>query len=135
MRIVAKQCHPLVIVLDNLQCADAASLDLLEVLVTDRGNLQLFIVGTYCSNKVVPNKSHLLLQTIRNLQFKSFEFNSGGNDCGSGNASFSLTEIPIGNLDLVAVYRIIHTLLGFDDEQNDDDSSSLSVPSLCNVCF
>lgn len=56
--------HPLVIFLDDLQWADSASLKLLELLLTDAGNL--LVIGAYRDNEVSP--VHPLTVTIDNIR-------------------------------------------------------------------
>ena len=56
--------HPLTIFLDDLQWADAASLESIELLMAGKG--YLLILGAYRDNEVSP--SHLLMLTIDRLQ-------------------------------------------------------------------
>jgi len=63
----ARQEHPLALFLDDLQWLDAATLELLEYLVTDPDVQHLMLVGAYRDNEVGPN--HPLthrLESIRN---------------------------------------------------------------------
>lgn len=67
IRVLARYLSPLVIVLDDLQWADLASLDLLEVLITDVGNpFGLMVIGCYRSNEV--DKAHISSKMIRDLK-------------------------------------------------------------------
>ncbi|WP_202225222.1 AAA family ATPase [Okeania sp. KiyG1] len=54
--------HPLVIFLDDLQWADAASLKLMQLISTDDSSKYLLIIGAYRNNEVTA--SHRLFQTI-----------------------------------------------------------------------
>jgi len=67
--------HPLVIFLDDLQWADAASLKLLEYIITDSDTKYLLLIGAFRDNEVNPahpliltldtiNRSHALLKKI-----------------------------------------------------------------------
>ncbi|MBE9101861.1 ATP-binding sensor histidine kinase [Vacuolonema iberomarrocanum] len=56
--------HPLVIFLDDLQWADAASLQLVELLMDGRG--YLLLLGTYRDNEVSP--AHPLILTVEKLK-------------------------------------------------------------------
>jgi predicted ATPase len=56
--------HPLVIFLDDLQWADAASLKLMKLLMTGKG--YLLLLGAYRDNEVASN--HQLIQTIEQLK-------------------------------------------------------------------
>jgi len=59
-QVFASAEHPLVIFLDDLQWADSASLNLMQLLMVDAG--YLFIIGAYRDNEVQP--SHPLILTL-----------------------------------------------------------------------
>ncbi|WP_392481088.1 AAA family ATPase [Nostoc sp. C110] len=56
--------HPLVIFLDDLQWADSASLNLMQLLIADTGHLLL--IGAYRDNEV--NPAHPLILTLSEIQ-------------------------------------------------------------------
>jgi PAS domain S-box-containing protein len=58
----ARPEHPLALFLDDLQWLDAATLELLEQLITDPDLGQLMLVGAYRDNEV--SSSHPLMQTL-----------------------------------------------------------------------
>jgi PAS domain S-box-containing protein len=58
----ARPEHPLALFLDDLQWLDAATLELLERLITDRDVRHLMLVGAYRDNEV--GSSHPLTQTL-----------------------------------------------------------------------
>jgi PAS domain S-box-containing protein len=60
--VFARKEHPLALFLDDLQWLDAATLDLLEYLVTHSEVRHLLLVGAYRDNEVGP--SHPLLRTL-----------------------------------------------------------------------
>src|SRR5439155_24367927 len=60
--VFASPEHPLALFLDDLQWLDAATLDLLEHLVTHSEVRHLLLVGAYRDNEVSP--SHPLLRTL-----------------------------------------------------------------------
>jgi PAS domain S-box-containing protein len=60
--VFAREEHPLALFLDDLQWLDAATLDLLEHLVTHPEVRHLLLVGAYRDNEVGP--SHPLLRTL-----------------------------------------------------------------------
>jgi predicted ATPase len=72
IRVFAQPEHPLVIFLDDLQWADVASLNLLELLVTAsdsrRGGTirNLFLIGAYRDNEVSP--AHPLILMVDQIQ-------------------------------------------------------------------
>ena len=58
----ARPEHPLALFLDDLQWLDAATLELLEHLITDPAALNLMLVGAYRDNEV--SSSHALVRTL-----------------------------------------------------------------------
>ncbi len=60
--VFARKEHPLVLFLDDLQWLDAATLDLLDHLVTHPEVRHLLLVGAYRDNEISP--SHPLLRTL-----------------------------------------------------------------------
>ncbi|MEG4352602.1 AAA family ATPase [Microcoleus sp. LAD1_D3] len=57
--------HPLVIFLDDLQWADIASLELIQLLMTVADNKYLFLMGAYRDNEVT--EAHPLTQILENI--------------------------------------------------------------------
>ncbi|MEG4589838.1 AAA family ATPase [Microcoleus sp. MOSTC5] len=57
--------HPLVIFLDDLQWADGASLELIQLLMTVADNKYLFLMGAYRDNEVT--EAHPLTQILENI--------------------------------------------------------------------
>ncbi|MEH1924523.1 trifunctional serine/threonine-protein kinase/ATP-binding protein/sensor histidine kinase [Nostoc sp.] len=57
--------HPLVIFLDDLQWADSASLDFIQVLMTNSDTQYLLLIGAYRDNEV--NSGHPLLKTLEEI--------------------------------------------------------------------
>jgi predicted ATPase len=64
--VFASKEHPLALFLDDLQWLDAATLDLLEHLVTHPDVRHLLLVGAYRDNEVSP--SHPLLRTLEAIR-------------------------------------------------------------------
>ncbi|MFL6388374.1 MAG: PAS domain-containing protein [Terriglobales bacterium] len=60
--VFGKQEHPLALFLDDLQWIDAATLELLEYLITDPDVRHLVLVGAYRDNEV--SSSHPLMRTL-----------------------------------------------------------------------
>ncbi|HEY9803214.1 MAG TPA: AAA family ATPase [Leptolyngbyaceae cyanobacterium] len=58
--------HPLVMFLDDLQWADSASLNLLQLLMSDASSGHLLILGAYRDNEVSP--SHPLMLTLEQIE-------------------------------------------------------------------
>ncbi|WP_428559913.1 MAG: diguanylate cyclase domain-containing protein [Solidesulfovibrio sp. DCME] len=83
--VFARREHPLVLFLDDLQWADAPSLQLLWTLASQARTPYLLLLGAYRDNEVFPG--HPLLLTVRRLQ-----------DAGVAVRTVSLT--PLRNADL-----------------------------------
>ena len=66
IRVFTTPEHPLVIFLDDLQWADAASLKLIKLLITDPDSHYLLMIGAYRDNEVSP--THPLMQTLEQIQ-------------------------------------------------------------------
>jgi predicted ATPase/signal transduction histidine kinase len=64
--IFTKKEHPLVFFLDDLQWADAASLKLIQLLMSDPDSQYLLMIGAYRNNEVSP--THPLIQTLEQIQ-------------------------------------------------------------------
>ena len=62
----ARREHPLALFLDDLQWLDAATLDLIEHLVTHAEVRHLLLVGAYRDNEVGP--AHPLLRTLETIR-------------------------------------------------------------------
>ncbi|KAF3884390.1 MULTISPECIES: trifunctional serine/threonine-protein kinase/ATP-binding protein/sensor histidine kinase [Nostocales] len=64
--VFTSQDHPLVVFLDDLQWADSASLNLIELLMTDRDRQYLLLTGAYRDNEVSP--THPLIMSLNKIQ-------------------------------------------------------------------
>ncbi|MBP0027621.1 AAA family ATPase [Roseofilum sp. Guam] len=64
--VFTRQEHPLVMFLDDLQWADAASLQLIQLLVTNPDGQYLLVLGAYRDNEVSP--THPLIRTLSEIQ-------------------------------------------------------------------
>lgn len=99
VRVFAAPEHPLVIFLDDLQWADAASLDLIRILMTDVGLRYLCFIGAYRDNEV--GAEHPLHATL-------------GAVADNGTRATTLTLKPLGLDDVV---RMIEDTLHCGDER------------------
>ncbi|BAY29088.1 serine/threonine kinase [Nostoc carneum NIES-2107] len=86
--------HPLVIFLDDLQWADAASLKLIQLLTADDNSQYLFVIGAYRDNEV--DLTHPLVQTIEKIKT-------------DGTAIANLTIAPLA---YIHVTQLIEDILG-----------------------
>lgn len=66
--------HPLVIFLDDLQWADAASLKLLEQLITNPEQKYLLMIGAYRDNEV--DNAHPLIMTLERIEKAGIQVNN-----------------------------------------------------------
>ncbi|MGK5092547.1 ATP-binding sensor histidine kinase [Deltaproteobacteria bacterium TL4] len=66
MRALGRPEHPLVVFLDDLQWADAASLKLMELTLTKSEAQSILFIGAYRDNEV--DRTHPLLQTLDEIQ-------------------------------------------------------------------
>jgi predicted ATPase len=82
IQLVASHFAPLVILLDDLQWSDAVTLDLQQVLISDRDNPSLMVIALYRSKEV--DESHSLSPLICELKRTSEQ------------DDFNVTEIQIG---------------------------------------
>ncbi|MBD2007172.1 MULTISPECIES: AAA family ATPase [Cyanophyceae] len=100
IRVFAKKEHPLVVFLDDLQWADSASLNLIQLLMTARDSRYLFLIGAYRDNEV--NASHLLMMTLD-------EINS---------ANAIVNHINLKPLDLGHTNQLISETLSCDEVES-----------------
>jgi PAS domain S-box-containing protein len=66
IRVFCSNEHPLVIFLDDLQWADSATLNLIELIMLDEQTQSLFLIGAYRDNEV--NPTHPLVLTLERLR-------------------------------------------------------------------
>jgi predicted ATPase len=113
IRLITSYFAPLVIVLDDLQWADAGSLELMKVLITDRDNSKLMIIGLYRSNEV--DDTHLMSKVLGDLRKKNKQ------------QDFDISEIEVGNLGVNEVNCVIMDLLSLDDS-----SKTIELAAICH---
>jgi PAS domain S-box-containing protein len=89
LAVFARQQHPLVLFLDDLQWLDTATLELLERLATEPDVRYLLLVGAYRDNEVSP--SHRLTRTLSAI----------------GNTEAVMHEIRLKTLSLTDVTQLI----------------------------
>jgi PAS domain S-box-containing protein len=94
----ARPEHPLALFLDDLQWLDAATLDLLEHLITDRNVRHLMLVGAYRDNEV--SSSHPLTRTLAAIR----------------EAGAWMQEIVLSPLGLDDVGRLVADALHCDED-------------------
>jgi predicted ATPase/signal transduction histidine kinase len=87
--VFAREEHPLVVFLDDLQWLDPATLTLVEHLIVDRDTRHLLLIGAYRDNEVGPG--HPLLATLQTLR----------------QAEVTVEEVSVGPLSVDAVNRLL----------------------------
>ncbi|MDZ8186310.1 MAG: ATP-binding sensor histidine kinase [Nostoc sp. ChiSLP02] len=65
IQVFTQSEHPLVVFLDDLQWADSASLDFIQVLMTNSDTQYLLLIGAYRDNEVT--STHPLLKTLEEI--------------------------------------------------------------------
>ena len=98
--VFARQEHPLALFLDDLQWLDAATLDLLEDLVTRSDLRHLLLIGAYRDNEV--NTSHPLVRRVEAIR------NAGGR----------VTQITLGPLRQEHLEQLVADTLRCDPERS-----------------
>lgn len=114
-RILSSYCSPLVLIFDDIQWADASSLDVIDYLITDTQNKNpLMIIGCYRLNEV--DDDHILSKKVHSLEEKKDQF------------KFHITDIELQNLqDVNQVNKIIMAMLSIDSEDY--------TKSLAEICY
>ena len=114
---------PVALVLDDLQWADAVSMELLEALLTDREQLAFLAVGLFRNDDVYCTMPHLA--TMESLEKFSIQ-----------DSTLQVTHLEIGNL---GVDRINELLVDLLSAQSEDDTRPLAEcvhkKTLGNVFF
>mmetsp|Transcript_33625 Transcript_33625/g.81470 ORF Transcript_33625/g.81470 Transcript_33625/m.81470 type:complete len:1082 (-) Transcript_33625:65-3310(-) len=102
-RVLAESLSPIVIVFDDLQWADSASLDVMEFLISDVENPNpLMIIGCYRSNEIDENS--MLSHRIASLKDKCDNFR------------FHFAEIEVPSFGVDHVNQMIMAMLSMDEE-------------------
>lgn len=66
MRAIASEQHPITIFLDDMQWADSGSLEILQILVQERGPSHLLVIAAYRDNEV--NPSHAFVVAVDSMK-------------------------------------------------------------------
>eukprot|EP00980_Cylindrotheca_fusiformis_P004976 scaffold1054_cov124-Cylindrotheca_fusiformis.AAC.16 len=113
-RAMCSQFSPMVIVLDDVQWADATSLEAIDFLISDRQNENSFmIVGCYRANEIDENS--LLFNKLRTLEEKKAKF------------GFNITEVELVCCQLEDVNKILMAMMSIDDAEE--------TRGLAEICY
>ena len=100
--VFARPAHPLALFLDDLQWLDAATLDLLEDILTQQSVPHLLLIGAYRDNEV--DASHPLMRKLSSIKA----------------AGTSVEEITLGALDAQHVSQLIADTLQCETDRVGD---------------
>jgi predicted ATPase len=117
IRALCRPSRPLVLFLDDLQWADAASLDLLESLVTDWKNPSVIVVCAYSDNEVA-EANHPLTEKIRLIKSKR-----------------TVTGIEVKNLNASATNSLVSDLLRSSEEDTKSLADIITTKTCGNPVF
>ncbi|KAL3941438.1 MAG: hypothetical protein SGBAC_004208 [Bacillariaceae sp.] len=113
-RLLTAYVKPLVIIIDDLQWADKASLDLIETLITDSQNVNpLMVIGCYRSNEV--DEMSDLTKSIQSLEEKKSQF------------GFDIVSMEVESCGINEVNQMIMKMMDTDNEEGTRD--------LADLCF
>ncbi|MEH2195795.1 MAG: AAA family ATPase [Nostoc sp.] len=105
IQVFTKKEHPLVIFLDDLQWADSATLNLIQLLITDTDTKHLLFIGAYRDNEV--SAAHPLIQRIEDIK----------------NVGIVVNNIVLQPLDLDNVTQLVTEALQQTDINNEESSN------------
>ena len=74
IKVFSSHKHPLVIFLDDLQWADSASLNLIQLMMTEADAKHLLLIGAYRDNEV--SRSHSLIKTLEIIRSNKAAINT-----------------------------------------------------------
>lgn len=100
VREISRKENPLVLFLDDLQWADASSLQFLQTMLNQEDNQYFLVIGAYRSNEI--DSTHPFSITLHNLK-KTNET--------------AITEIILKNLSRKHIENLLKDTLFFDDHQ------------------
>lgn len=98
--------HPLVIFLDDLQWADAASLDLLRIVMTEPGLGHLLIITAFRSNEV--SDTHPFSSCIRELEKEWKKVNDTDTSAAYAPDGELIIPLTLNNLDVSDILKLVN---------------------------
>jgi predicted ATPase len=109
-------------VLDDLQWADSASMDLLQALLSDHGNSRLVVIGCYRDDDNYKEMSHL--NSIAAIY-----------DDASADPTLQVDAVSIGNLDTDQVNDLLDDLLTSHSGATHELAECIHNKTLGNIFF
>ncbi|CAB9497183.1 Transcriptional regulator [Seminavis robusta] len=122
IRVLSSCFAPLVICLDDLQWSDAATLNLMELLLTDADLHQFMILGCYRSDEVQENSR--LSQLLQSLEQQQKDTTSTSSELQS---KCTVTQLQLGNLTVEDSNHVLMDLLTLEDP-----STTFSLAAICH---
>jgi predicted ATPase len=101
MRLVAS-FGPVVLMLDDLQWVDGASMELIESLITDDKNRSLMIIGSYRDNEV--DENHILTTAVENVK-------------SLNDSEITITDIIVGNFAEEDINKLLQSLISSPEDK------------------
>lgn len=108
--------QPLVMMLDDLQWSDAASLDLIETLINDVDNSNLFLICLYRSDQVP--ETHMFAKLIRDVEEQKESL-----------GPLNVSHVTADNLTVQVVNELLQDVLNCD---NEDPDVTYPLAELCH---
>ncbi|MBG1241637.1 trifunctional serine/threonine-protein kinase/ATP-binding protein/sensor histidine kinase [Nostoc sp. NZL] len=117
IQVFTQKEHPLVIFLDDLQWADSATLNLIQLLITDTDSKYLLFIGAYRDNEVSP--AHPLIQKIEEIKKSGTVVNN-----------IVLQPLNLGNVTQLVAETLQDTEVNYDSENRVFDNQIIKLAEL-----
>lgn len=114
VRAISTREQPLVIFLDDFQWADAASLNLLRLVMTEPGLGYLLVIGAYRENEVYDG--HPFLTAVENLEKEWLVINETDTSIAFSPDNVLVSRASVGNLSEVELRQLVADTLDIAPE-------------------
>lgn len=115
IRALATKDHPLVIVFDDVQWSDQASLDVIKYLATDPESHHVLLIASLRSNSA--NMEELLTPVDNKQQMQPANDTTSQSSTNSISRSMPTTLVEIHSLDIRGINELVAAALGEDTER------------------
>jgi predicted ATPase/class 3 adenylate cyclase len=112
VRVISTREHPLVIFLDDFQWADAASLNLLRLVMTEPGLGYLLIIGAYRENEV--HDGHPFFTAVENLEKEWLAINETDTSLAFAPDNVLISRASVGNLSENDLHQLVADTLDME---------------------
>lgn len=116
VRAISTREHPLVIFLDDFQWADAASLNLLRLVMTEPGLGYLLVVGAYRENEVYDG--HPFLTAVENLEKEWLIINETDTSLAFSPDNVLISRASVSNLSENDLRQLVADTLDMEPSAN-----------------